>query len=78
MPDICEVCGQELDEDNAARCMSCGRRFHLAWSTDAPVNNCGKVVFDMLSSGMSFVCNICLDAHPEIKGMAIEPGNSPP
>jgi hypothetical protein len=35
------------------------------------------VIFDMRSSGMSFVCNICVDSHPEIKEAAIEPGTPP-
>ena len=78
MSEICEVCGQALDDDNVARCMSCGRRFHLAWSTSAPVKNCGRVIFDMRSSAMDFVCNTCMNTYPEIKEAAIEPGKSPP
>jgi len=78
MAEICEVCGQDLDDDNVARCMSCGSRFHLAWSTKAPVKNCGRVIFDMRSSAMDFVCNTCMNTYPEIKEAAIEPGKSPP
>jgi hypothetical protein len=77
MAEICEVCGQALDDDNVSRCVSCGRRFHMAWSTTAPVKNCGRVIFDVRSSGMGFVCNTCINAHPEIKEAAIDPGTPP-
>ena len=66
MEDICEICGQPLDDNNSSRCALCGRRFHMAWSVNAEVQQCGQIWFDPISGGMGFVCNICVDEHPEM------------
>lgn len=39
----------------------------MAWSVNVHMPDCGHIWFDPLSGGMSFVCNACADAHPEIK-----------
>ncbi len=46
MAEICDVCGEPLDEDNVSRCLICGGKFHMAWSIDAPVKNCGQTWFE--------------------------------
>ena len=74
LEDICDVCGKPLDEENVSRCLICGRRFHMAWSTDAPVENCGRAFFDERSSALAFICNPCADENPEIGGSLIDMG----
>ena len=69
----CGVCGGPLDGENVSRCLVCGRRFHMAWSVDATVENCGQIWVEPISSGIGFICNACLDAHPELKGSVIQP-----
>lgn len=73
MTETCSVCGGTLDQDNVSRCFFCNNRFHMAWSTDASVENCGQVLFDAKSCGMLFVCNICINEHPEIQASIIGP-----
>ncbi len=34
LAETCDVCGESLDEENVSRCLICGRRFHMAWSTE--------------------------------------------
>jgi hypothetical protein len=67
MTELCGSCGKPLDEDNASRCFFCNSRFHMAWSTEAPVENCGQVLFDSMSCGMVFACNACINEHPGIR-----------
>lgn len=78
MEEICDVCGQPLDEENVARCALCGRRFHLAWSIHAQVENCGRVCFDNRSWSMVFVCHPCLAQHPELSQSLMDAGQQPP
>jgi hypothetical protein len=39
----------------------------MAWSVNVQMPDCGHIWFDPVSGGMSFVCNTCVDAHPEIR-----------
>jgi len=71
--ELCGVCGEPLDDQNVSRCLVCGRRFHMAWSVDAAVDNCGQIWVEPISSGIGFICNACLDAHPELKDSVIQP-----
>lgn len=72
MEEICEVCGQPLDEKNVSRCRLCGRKFHMAWSVDAHIQNCGHVWFDKRSGAMAFACNICIAENPELKELIVD------
>ena len=72
LAELCEVCGEPLDEENVSRCLICGRRFHMAWSNNAPVENCGQIWFNELACSIGFVCNLCVDEHPELKGALID------
>ena len=60
MEEICAVCGKPLDGENVARCISCGGRFHLAWSVHAEVTDCGRVWVDDNVHAMVFMCDNCL------------------
>jgi len=55
----CCMCGETLDPENMSRCRVCGGYFHMAWSTDAQVKNCGSYWLNNVSCGLSFVCNSC-------------------
>lgn len=68
MEEVCGVCGEPLDEENASRCVLCGRRFHMAWSIHAPVSNCGRVWFNDMACRIAFVCNICIAENPQLGG----------
>lgn len=57
--EICCVCGDALDNENVARCTICERRFHLAWSTQTPTKNCGRVWIDERLCAMRFMCQTC-------------------
>ena len=72
MEEICDVCGLPLDEKNVSRCRLCGRKFHMAWSVDAEIQNCGQVWFDKASSGMAFACNICIAENPELSEFIVD------
>lgn len=72
MTEICDVCGGPLDEENVSRCIMCGRRFHMAWSTDAPVENCGQIWFNETACSIGFVCNICVNEQPQISDSLID------
>ena len=76
--EICPVCGEPLDEYNVSRCMICGCRFHMQWSRDAAVTNCGQVYADPISSGIGFICNQCVEQHPEVGGSIIQTEEPPP
>lgn len=73
----CEVCGDPLDQENVSRCRLCGRRFHMAWSIDAPVGNCGRVWFQEMACSMGFVCNICVDENPQLRESLIDTQQAP-
>ena len=62
MEEACSVCGQPLDEENVARCLNCQGRFHLAWSQDAEVPQCGGWVMLPGVCGLAFVCRTCQEA----------------
>lgn len=72
MEEICDVCGQPLDEKNVSRCRLCGRKFHMAWSVDAQIQNCGHVWFDKLSNGMAFACKFCVDENPDLRELIVD------
>ena len=78
LDEICDVCGGALDEENISRCTLCGRKFHMAWSIDAQVPNCGLVFSNDVSCTIGFVCNICLSEHPELSQSTIDVGQGPP
>jgi len=44
----------------------------MAWSNNAPVENCGQIWFNELACSIGFVCNLCVDEHPELKGALID------
>ncbi len=46
MAEVCDVCGEPLDENNVSCCLICGGRFHMAWFIDVPVKNCGQAWFE--------------------------------
>jgi hypothetical protein len=75
--ELCGVCGEPLDDANVSRCLVCGMKFHMAWSIDASVENCGHIWVEPMSSGIGFICNSCIDEHPELKGMVIQPEPPP-
>lgn len=77
LSESCGVCGKPLDDANVSRCLVCGRRFHMAWSIDAPVENCGQIWVHPMSSGVGFVCNSCIDEHPELKDTVMQPEPPP-
>ena len=72
MEDLCHVCGKPLDEQNTSQCRLCGRKFHLAWSVDAGIENWGHVWFDTRSCGMAFACKCCIDENPELRELIVE------
>ena len=72
MSDICIICGQPLDTENVSHCSLCGRGFHMTWNTDKPVENCGQIWFDPRSSGMGFVCKMCVEENPWIKDATVK------
>ncbi len=63
----CSVCGQPLLSDDVASCGLCGGRFHLAWSVQSKVQNCGIYRFDERSYALVFICARCV-AHPPPPG----------
>jgi len=73
----CEVCGGPLDEENVSRCRLCGRKFHMAWSVHAPVENCGRVWFNEMACSMGFICNICVAENPQLSGSLIDTQQPP-
>jgi len=73
----CEVCGEPLDEENVSRCILCGRRFHMAWSIHAAVENCGHVWFKEMACSMGFVCNICAAENPQLSESLIDTEQPP-
>ena len=77
LAETCDVCGEPLDEENVSRCLICGRRFHMAWSTDAPVENCGHAFFDERSSALGFICSPCVDENREIGRSLVDTGQMP-
>lgn len=72
MADICDVCGEALDEDNFVSCRLCGRKFHMPWSVEAKVPRCGHVWFDRNSNAMAFVCNFCVEERPDLRELIVE------
>ncbi|MDY6918461.1 MAG: hypothetical protein SVP26_11105 [Chloroflexota bacterium] len=78
MEETCDVCGKPLDDKNYARCRICGRKFHMAWSVDADVENCGCVWFNNQSCGMAFACRSCIDEKPELKELIVDTQEAPP
>ncbi len=59
MDEMCHVCGGELDGENVSRCLNCGQPFHMAWSTEAQVPQCGRAWIDDESLTLRFVCHRC-------------------
>lgn len=74
LEELCGVCGEPLDEKNVSCCSLCGRKFHMAWSIDAEVRNCGRVYSDDVRCAIGFACNICLSEHPELGQSSIDMG----
>jgi len=72
LSEICEVCGEPLDEENVSSCILCGRRFHMAWSIDASVEDCGRIWFYEQACSIGFVCNTCINENPQIKESLID------
>ena len=60
----CHICGEALVGDDAARCALCGSPFHLAWSVDSPVQNCGVYRFEERSYALVFICTRCAEHQP--------------
>ena len=44
----------------------------MTWNTDKPVENCGQIWFDPRSSGMGFVCKMCVEENPWIKDATVQ------
>ncbi len=59
MEQVCCVCGEALEDDNVSRCRLCGGGFHLAWSTEANIKECGSYFFHEQTCGLSFICRNC-------------------
>ena len=59
--EICCICQGALDEEHMARCAICGMAFHLAWSRDADVPNCGTYSVDEGSMALVFACGRCAE-----------------
>jgi len=72
MQEGCCVCGEALDEENVARCTICERQFHLAWSTQVPLKNCGRAWIDERICAMRFMCDTC--AKESFPSPGIAPG----
>lgn len=58
--DACVVCGDRLDEVNAAVCGDCGGRYHLIMKTDQPGKDCGDVWLNEVYLALQFACFNCL------------------
>ena len=78
LEEICDVCGECLDEENASHCSLCGRKFHMAWSIQADVKACGRIWVNDMHCGIGFVCDICLTEYPELSHSIIEVGQEMP
>jgi len=78
LAEICHVCGESLDEDNVSRYLICGGRFHVAWSIDAPIKNCGQTWFEERSCSLGFICTPCINENPELRRSLIETGGTLP
>ncbi|MBI4216399.1 MAG: hypothetical protein HY687_03280 [Chloroflexi bacterium] len=72
MQEKCVVCQQPVDEVNVARCTYCGKHFHLAWSVDSPIENCGRPLIDDTSQSMVFICNRCQELLERQRAMEEE------
>lgn len=59
MDQDCCICGEPLDGENVARCHSCGGYFHMGWSVDAQMKNCGHYWLNEISCGLAFACDLC-------------------
>lgn len=64
MEQRCCVCREPLDPDNMSRCYICGGYFHMAWSTDAQVKECGCYGMFENCCGLVFVCALCEEKLP--------------
>ncbi|MCK5653631.1 MAG: hypothetical protein KAH98_00675 [Dehalococcoidia bacterium] len=78
MAEICDVCGEPLDENNVSRCRICGGRFYMAWSIDAPVEKCGQAWFEERSCSLGFICAPCINENPQIRRSLIDTGGTLP
>ena len=65
----CCVCGEPLDSDNMSHCHICGGYFHMAWSTEAQVKECGQYGMYENCCGLVFVCNHCGENLSAKEGM---------
>ena len=59
MEQSCCVCNEPLDPDNMSQCRFCGGYFHMAWSAEAQVKECGHYGMFENCCGLVFVCVLC-------------------
>ena len=59
MTAVCHVCGEPLDGENVSRCSICGMPFHMAWSVQADVPNCGRYAIREEACSLVFICAKC-------------------
>lgn len=78
MEERCDVCGKPLDEDNVSRCFLCGRRFHMAWSVQAQVENCRRIWINQMHCSIGFVCNVCVVENPQLAPSLLDMEQGPP
>ena len=63
--EICCICGGPLDGENVSRCAICGQPFHMAWSVQAQVPECGRYLIRDEACSLAFICNKCLATLPK-------------
>ena len=64
MEQRCCVCGEPLDPDNVSRCRFCGGYFHMAWSVEATIKECGHYWANKDCCGIAFICALCEKGLP--------------
>ncbi len=57
----CHICGLEIEGDDRATCISCGREFHFPWSVERDVPKCGEVWIHPVHCTLIFMCRECYD-----------------
>lgn len=72
MGENCDICQRPFDGGDISRCTLCGKRFHMAWSVDTNMENCGYVWFNRSSCGMAFACKTCVAANPALQNAIVE------
>ncbi len=55
----CCVCGEPLDPDNISQCNLCGGYFHMAWSVDVQMHECGRYWLNEQTCSLWFICTNC-------------------